>query len=159
MNLLLDTHTWLWFHLGDPQLSQTATNHILDPGNTKSISPASFWEISIKISLGKYVLNVPYAQFMHDSIVGHGFQVLDITPQHTELITTLPFPVIAGAQHRDPFDRLLIFAGDSRGDEHRQQRWQVHFLCRPSYLVKCYMSSKVVTEHIAQLIASQQAGR
>jgi PIN domain nuclease of toxin-antitoxin system len=102
MNLLLDTHAWLWFHLGDPNLSQTAKQHILDPANTKFVSPASFWEISIKISLGKYLLNTPYAKFMHDSIAGHGFQILDITPEHTEIVTTLPL------HHRDPFDRLLI---------------------------------------------------
>jgi PIN domain nuclease of toxin-antitoxin system len=68
MNLLLDTHAWLWFHLGDPQLSQRAQDHILDPANIKFVSPASFWEISIKIRLKKYVLNVPYIQFMRDSI-------------------------------------------------------------------------------------------
>jgi PIN domain nuclease of toxin-antitoxin system len=114
MRLLLDTHAWLWFHLGDPQLSQSARLHILDAANTKFISPASFWEISIKISLGKYALNIPYAQFMHDSIVGHGFQVLDIAPRHTELVATLPFLVIDSVEHRDPFDRLLI--SQARGE-------------------------------------------
>lgn len=29
MNLLLDTHAWLWCHLGDPRLSQAAREHIL----------------------------------------------------------------------------------------------------------------------------------
>ena len=115
MNLLLDTHAWLWFHLGSPQLSQTAKQQILDPANTKFIRPASFWEISIKISLGKYVLNIPYAQFMHDSIVGHGFQVLDISPRHTQLVSTLPFLVIGGKEHRDPFDRLLISQATTEG--------------------------------------------
>jgi len=115
MKLLLDTHAWLWFHLGDAQLSETAIRHILDPANTKFVSPASFWEISIKISLRKYELNVPYAQFMHDSIVGHGFKVLDIAPRHTEFITTLPFPVIGGKEHRDPFDRLLVSQAQVEG--------------------------------------------
>ena len=82
MNLLLDTHAWLWFHLGDSQLSQTAKHRILDASNTVFISPASFWEIANKISLKKYVLNVPYSQFMQDSIGGRGFKVLDITPRH-----------------------------------------------------------------------------
>lgn len=115
MRLLLDTHAWLWFHLGDPQLSENAKQQILDPANLKFVSPASYWEISIKISLGKYVLNVPYAQFMHDSILGHGFQILDITARHTELVTTLPFPVIGGKEHRDPFDRLLISQAKAEG--------------------------------------------
>jgi PIN domain nuclease of toxin-antitoxin system len=45
---------------------------------------------------------------MHDSIAGHGFQILPITPRRTEPITTLPFPVVNGKEHRDPVDRLLI---------------------------------------------------
>ncbi len=108
MKLLLDTHAWLWFHLGDNKLSPAAKENILDPANAKFVSPASFWEISIKISLGKYALNIPYAQFMNDSIAGHGFQILELAPRHTELLSTLPFLTIGGNPHRDPFDRLLI---------------------------------------------------
>lgn len=108
MNLLLDTHAWLWFHLGEPHLSTEARRSILDPSNTKYVSPASFWDISIKIGLGKYSSSTRYATFMHDSIVGQGFHVLPITPLHTEAVSTLPVPVIEGRAHRDPFDRLLI---------------------------------------------------
>ena len=102
MKLLLDTHPWLWFHLGDPQLTEVAKNQILDPANAKFVSPASFWEISLKIALGKYVLNKPYRQFMQEAIEGQGFRILQITPDHTECVTTLPF------HHRDPFDRLIV---------------------------------------------------
>lgn len=102
MNLLLDTHAWLWFVLGDPQLSVVARNNILDPANVKFVSPASYWEISIKISLGKYTLNLPYQQFMQRGITGNGFRCLHISYRHTERVSTLPL------HHRDPFDRLLI---------------------------------------------------
>lgn len=108
MNLLLDTQAWLWFHLGDARFSQRAREHVTDPINTNFVSPASYWELAIKIKLGKYVLNIPYSRFMHDSISGNRFNILDIKPAHTELISTLPFPKIAGVEHRDPFDRLLI---------------------------------------------------
>jgi PIN domain nuclease of toxin-antitoxin system len=102
VNLLLDTHAWLWFVLGDPQLSVGARNHILDPANFKFVSPASYWEISIKISLGKYALSAPYPQFMRRAITGNGFKFLHISPRHTERVSVLPL------HHRDPFDRLLI---------------------------------------------------
>ena len=102
MNLLLDTHAWLWFALGDPQLSEIARAHIVDPANIKFVSPASYWEISIKISLGKYSLNAPYSEFMQRAIDGNGLRHLPLSPAHTERVTTLPF------HHRDPFDRLLI---------------------------------------------------
>jgi hypothetical protein len=56
VKLLLDTHTLLWFVLGDAQLSAAARQFIEDPANTKFVSPATYWEIAIKISIGKYAL-------------------------------------------------------------------------------------------------------
>jgi hypothetical protein len=73
MKLLLDTHTLLWFVLGDPQLSSTARALILDPANTKLVSPASYWEIAIKVRTAKYKLNAPYDVFMQRGILGNGF--------------------------------------------------------------------------------------
>ena len=102
MRVLLDTHAFLWFVLGDPQLSNTARRHIEDPGNEKLVSPATYWEIAIKVSLRKYTLSQPYETFMQQGIVENGFLVLPIALQHTAVLTSLPF------HHRDPFDRLII---------------------------------------------------
>jgi PIN domain nuclease of toxin-antitoxin system len=102
VNLLLDTHTLLWFALGDAQLSATARQLIEDPANTKFVSPASYWEIAIKISIGKYVLHQPYEIFFDRAIRQNGFLVLPIEVRHTAALTNLPH------HHRDPFDRLLV---------------------------------------------------
>jgi PIN domain nuclease of toxin-antitoxin system len=83
VRLLLDTHTLLWFYLGDAQLSGRASALILDPGNSKVISPASYWEIAIKVSLGKYVLNEPYEDLIQHAIFDNGF---DILPRHETLV-------------------------------------------------------------------------
>ena len=50
MNVLLDTHTFLWFLSGDPVLSKRARTLIENPKLEKYISIASFWEIAIKNS-------------------------------------------------------------------------------------------------------------
>jgi PIN domain nuclease of toxin-antitoxin system len=102
VNVLLDTHAFLWFALNDPQLSATARSHIMDPANVKFISPASYWEIGIKMSVGKYSLTVPHDVFFDAAIASNGFVILDIRPRHTAVVATLPF------HHRDPFDRLII---------------------------------------------------
>jgi len=102
LRLLLDTHTLLWFALTDPQLSGTATSLIIDPDNEKLVSPASYWEIAIKISIKKYALSKSYEIFMDEAIDKNGFGYLHIEPKHTAALTTLPF------HHKDPFDRLLI---------------------------------------------------
>lgn len=52
MRLLLDTQAFLWFVLGDAQLSSNAKALIVDPANSKWISPACHWEVAIKVSVG-----------------------------------------------------------------------------------------------------------
>ncbi len=102
MRVLLDTHTLLWFALDDPQLSAAAKAVIVDPANEKYVSPASWWEIGIKMSAGKYTLTVPHEVFFDTAIAANGFLVLNIEPRHTAALIGLPQP------HKDPFDRLLI---------------------------------------------------
>ena len=102
MKLLLDTHALLGFALNDPQLSANAFSLIMDPNNDKLVSPASYWEIAIRISVGKYVLAKPYEDFMVEAIDKNGFHYLHVQPKHTAVLTNLPF------HHRDPFDRLLV---------------------------------------------------
>ena len=100
--MLLDTHTFLWFVLGDAQLRGTARALITDPGNEKLISPASYWELAIKISIGKYTLHEPLGDFLDRGIVQNGFGILAIEPKHIVTLAALPF------HHRDPFDRLIV---------------------------------------------------
>ena len=109
MRVLLDTHTMLWFWLGDTRISPTALQLIQDPANTKLISPASYWETAIKISLGKYSLQQPFDVFFQHGLARTGFQVLPIEVRHASVLTSLPF------HHRDPFDRLLIAQSMAEG--------------------------------------------
>lgn len=102
MTLLLDTHTLLWFALADAQLSTTAHALIVDVNNEKLVSPASWWEIAIKMSVKKYSLTVPHETFFEAAITANGFRVLNIEPRHTAGLVGLPH------HHKDPFDRLLI---------------------------------------------------
>ena len=102
MRLLLDTHSLLWFYLGDVQLSSAARAAIADPGNDKLVSAASYWELAIKVSLGKYILTETYDEFIQHAIVDNGFAILPIETRHTSALISLPH------HHKDPFDRLLI---------------------------------------------------
>jgi PIN domain nuclease of toxin-antitoxin system len=77
---------------------------IVDAANEVLISPASYWEIAIKVSLGKLILHSPYEDFIDLCLTRYGFQVLPIEPAHTARLAALPFP----PNHKDPFDRLLV---------------------------------------------------
>ncbi|MFO1041230.1 MAG: type II toxin-antitoxin system VapC family toxin [Planctomycetaceae bacterium] len=104
MRLLLDTHALYWYVEGDQKLTETAQSLIQDFANEVFISPASYWEIAIKLNLGKWILNRPYDEFIELALVQYEFQVLHITPAHTTRLIGLQYP----DNHRDPFDRLLV---------------------------------------------------
>jgi PIN domain nuclease of toxin-antitoxin system len=102
MDLLLDTHVLLWVFLNDPKLSAAARAAIFDPAYRVFVTPVNHWEVAIKMSTGKYVLHVPFAQFIQEAIHDNNFTVLPIEPAHSEVVAALPY------HHRDPFDRLII---------------------------------------------------
>ena len=102
MRILLDTHAFLWFITNDSQLSADARAAIAEPSTEVLISPASYWEIAIKVSCGKYPLTVPFETFITRGIHNNGFAILPIEPRHVAALTALPF------HHKDPFDRLLV---------------------------------------------------
>jgi PIN domain nuclease of toxin-antitoxin system len=124
---LLDTHALYWYIEGASPLSTTARILIQDAANAVLISPATYWEIAIKISLGKWRLNSPYADFIDFGLKHYGFLILPILPAHTARLIGMPF------HHKDPFDRLLaaqalaeeipLVSADTAFDDYRVTRW------------------------------------
>lgn len=102
MRLLLDTHAWLWYHLGDAQLSTVARLLIEEVNNEKFVSTASYWELAIKVGVGKFALGEPYEDFIQHAIFDNGFFILPIEPQHTAVLVSLPL------HHKAPFDRVMV---------------------------------------------------
>ena len=109
MRFLLDTHAFLWAVLDDPNLGDKARGLMLNADNELLVSPASYWEIAIKISVGKYTLNDDFETFMERQTVYSEFTLLPISVKHAAVVATLPF------HHRDPFDRLLVAQAISEG--------------------------------------------
>jgi PIN domain nuclease of toxin-antitoxin system len=102
MRLLLDTHAFLWFIMGSPNLSAGARALIEDGANERFLSAASLWEMAIKVSTGKLTLSAPFDVLITDQLGLNGIETLGIEVAHTSVVSTLPF------HHRDPFDRLLV---------------------------------------------------
>jgi PIN domain nuclease of toxin-antitoxin system len=98
VDLLLDTHAFLWWDTTSTELGQKAAAAIADPDNRVFVSAASAWEIAFKRQLGR----LDYTASVSQAIDANGFTPLPITTHQAELVETLP-PI-----HQDPFDRLLI---------------------------------------------------
>ena len=101
MKYLLDTHVFLWFVSGSPELNTSIINLIKNPNNNLFISIASLWEISIKTALNKLNISGSYSSVIND-VVENNIEILPINFMHTVVQNELPF------HHRDPFDRMLI---------------------------------------------------
>ena len=110
MRILLDTHSMLWFALGDERLSDVAKDLIENDENEVCISAASYWEIAIKVSIGKYILHRPVAEFYEDVIESNRFEVIPVDLSHIAIVSTMEFPFNDQdrKKHKDPFDRLII---------------------------------------------------
>jgi PIN domain nuclease of toxin-antitoxin system len=99
MNLLLDTHVFLWAVDNDQSLSSAARTAITDGRNVVFVSAATAWEITIKKALGK--LRLPAGNYLEE-MRRHRFTPLDITTDHALAVENLP------PHHADPFDRMLV---------------------------------------------------
>lgn len=101
MQLLVDTHAFLWWVNDSQELSRRARSAISRSGNDCLVSLASCWEMAIKVSLGKLTLPVAIERFLPEQMAINGFRELPIEQRHVARVARLPF------LHRDPFDRLL----------------------------------------------------
>ena len=102
MRLLLDTHTLIWMASLDDKLSEKAKSLILDTDNELFLSVASIWEMSIKTSLGKLMLQQPIEQIITEQVQTNGLQLINIESIHALKVASLPW------HHRDLFDRLIM---------------------------------------------------
>ncbi len=102
MNVLLDTHAFLWWVIDDSRLSDTARATIANPDNIIHLSVVSAWEIIIKERTGKLSLPEPPETYIPSRLASNQFASLTVQMQHVLQVASLP------NHHRDPFDRLLI---------------------------------------------------
>ena len=102
MNILLDTHVFLWWIIDAPKLSKTAHDFICDSNNTVYWSAASSWEVSIKYALGRLPLPDVPEIFLLPEIAQNRIESLPIFDVHAFRAGKLPL------HHRDPFDRMLV---------------------------------------------------
>lgn len=101
MQVLVDTHAFLWWLDGDDRLSTTARAVLADPAVVCFVSAASVWEIATKFRLGKLASAAAVARDISGALTRNGFTPLEISADDAELAGKLP------GEHRDPFDRMI----------------------------------------------------
>ena len=102
LRILLDTHVLLLLVDDTSKLSSRVIQLCEDENNALFVSVASFWELAIKMNLGKITLADNAIEQLKSWCSVNAISILPIEINHCIRVQTLPF------HHRDPFDRLLI---------------------------------------------------
>lgn len=98
MNIIIDTHIFLWA-LSEPNKISAAKRLALeDLLNTIYVSAVSIAELMIKASVEKLKIDFDPVVMAKKS----GFLLLDFSAEAALLLKDMPF------YHKDPFDRMLI---------------------------------------------------
>lgn len=102
MNLLLDTHAFLWLMEAPEKLPVKILKACENPANRLFLSLASIWEMQIKIGLGKLRIKGTLSVIVSEQITSNSMEPLPIQLSHLWGLSKLP------SHHADPFDRLLV---------------------------------------------------
>jgi PIN domain nuclease of toxin-antitoxin system len=103
VNLLLDTHVWVWSQEDPERLGPEARSSLLDESHQLFISATSSLELARLHSMDRIRLKTDIEGWVERAIRLLGAARLDITHQVAIEAYRLPMPF-----HRDPADRLLV---------------------------------------------------
>ncbi len=102
MNLLLDTHIWIWNELEPWKITSEINRELASPDNQLWLSPVSVWETVVLIEKRRISLKQDFRQWVDESVTALQLQEAALT---WEVAHELRFTVLG---HRDPADRFLV---------------------------------------------------
>jgi PIN domain nuclease of toxin-antitoxin system len=110
MIYLLDTHYMLWALTDTSKLSTKVRDVITHPDNRIVISTISFWEVSLKASIGKIEIMGFAPEDLPDACTQMGFDIVSLASGESS-----SYHKLRGRYHKDPFDRMLIWTAICNG--------------------------------------------
>jgi PIN domain nuclease of toxin-antitoxin system len=105
MIFLLDTHAFIWATLDTVRLSKRVKEIISDRNNEIFVSTVTFWEITLKASIKKLTFEKIDIKDFPKYAREMGFTIMETGERETITFHELPLK----ENHRDPFDRMLIW--------------------------------------------------
>ena len=101
MNILFDTHIWLWWINQSSELKQPHLE-LLEMAEALYISAISCWEVTQLIHRQKIVLPIHHQHWFQLALEAADIQCLPVTQRIAIRSAELPEP------HRDPADQFII---------------------------------------------------
>jgi PIN domain nuclease of toxin-antitoxin system len=101
MKLLLDTHIWIWYLSGNPNLSATLQIAISEDTNELWLSPISIWEALLLAEKGRIVLEPNPTQWVQNSL--QAIETKEAPLSNDIAILSRQLDLV----HQDPADRFI----------------------------------------------------
>ncbi|GAP98518.1 type II toxin-antitoxin system VapC family toxin [Leptolyngbya sp. NIES-2104] len=101
MKLLLDTHIWLWYALGNPQLSENLRSLIALNATELWLSPISIWEALLLAERGRISLRSDAVAWINQSLEALKICEAPLDRHIMILSRQIELP------HQDPADRFI----------------------------------------------------
>ncbi len=102
---LLDTHILLWSLFNPDKLNTEVKNIMKDYNFEKYVCNITFWEISLKYSIGKLELDNVKPDDINKLAIESGLLISEVSSEEYASSYKLPFVV----NHKDPFNRIIIW--------------------------------------------------
>lgn len=110
--LLLDTHVWLWFALGDTGRLAVPVRKKIEAaanGGKLAVAAISIWEVGMLEAKGRIVLGMPCEKWVASALSLPGLRLIGLEPEIAVASSRLP-----GDMHGDPADRILAATARAR---------------------------------------------
>ena len=98
MNLLLDTHIWIWSKSDPKRLGKRAAQELSNSTNDLWLSPVSVWEALVLMQKGRIRVEDPFGWVQR---AADQLREAPLTQEIVRIGLSLPLP------HADPADRFL----------------------------------------------------
>jgi PIN domain nuclease of toxin-antitoxin system len=104
LRLLLDTHIWIWWVLGQPGVTQREREALNVAGEAGGVALAaiSLWEVQMLHSLGRVELDRPFDTWLFEAAAPDVVQIIPLDVPVALALDDLP-----ESFHGDPADRII----------------------------------------------------
>ncbi len=105
MKYLLDTHTWIWWHMNPQKLSAKVINLIGDGKRYEELllSAISPWEFCKLLEKGRIAISCSPEDWLNAAFDLPKFRLIQLSPVLAYRSTILPQPF-----HNDPADQIIV---------------------------------------------------
>ena len=105
MKYMLDTHTWIWWHMNPKKLSHKVKKIIKNTNSYDEIllSAISPWEFSKLLEKKKIGISCDPEDWINSALDMPKFRLVPLSPVLADRSTALPQPF-----HSDPADQIIV---------------------------------------------------